>query len=259
MVYALTEEALLYIFGEDKTILITGSKGSGTTNIAGVIMYLLIALGYKIWTNIHFFKEENIEVAIKKKKLPYRPTGHYVAKHQNIIIAKKLKPYPTELYSTGVDIISSDISRSALGNSIYGHKLMNYFENLYAKDHAYSQGAFEAFFLTKDKLVLEGSTTNIFMVNGNIVYTPPLTQNILPGITRKVVLDICRGNSIRVREKKLHYRDLIGAAEVFLTNSVAEIIPVKKVDIHNTGRPVPGDITSRLLNLYRVAVSQNIQ
>ena len=107
--------------------------------------------------------------------------------------------------------------------------------------------------------MLEGATTNVFMANGNTVYTPPLTQNILPGITRKVVLNLCRVNNIRVREKKLHYRDLLAAGEVFLTNSVAEIIPVKKVNIHNVGRPVPGDITSRLVNLYRVAVSKNIQ
>ena len=73
-----------------------------------------------------------------------------------IIITRRLKPYPGDIYSKGVDIISSSIKRQALGDQVYTHKLMSYFENLYEKDRAYSQGAFESVFLTKDKIVLEG-------------------------------------------------------------------------------------------------------
>jgi branched-subunit amino acid aminotransferase/4-amino-4-deoxychorismate lyase len=73
-------------------------------------------------------------------------------------------------------------------------------------------------------------------------------------VTRSVVVDFCRENDIKIREKKLHYRDLINAEEVFLTNSVIEILPVKKIDIHNVKGSVPGDITSRLVNLYRLGI-----
>jgi branched-chain amino acid aminotransferase len=174
-----------------------------------------------------------------------------------VIIVKKLKPYPEEYYTKGTDIISSCIKRQDLGEQVYGHKLMNYFENLYEKDRAYSQGAFEPVFLTRDKLVLEGATTNIFMVKRSAVYTPPLSQNILGGITRKVILQLCRANRIRTLEKKIHYRDLINTHEAFLTNSVAGIIPVKKVDVHEIGSAVPGKITSRLSDLYRLAVEKS--
>ncbi len=168
-----------------------------------------------------------------------------------IIIAKKLISHDSAIYSEGVDIISSSIKRQASGDQAYRHKLMSYFDNLYEKDRAHSQGAFESIFLTRDKLVLEGSTTNIFMVKRSRVYTPALTQNILPGITRKVVLDLCRENHISVCEKKLHYRDLINADEAFLTNSIAEVIPVRKMDAHRLEDPVPGKITSKLMSLYR--------
>jgi branched-subunit amino acid aminotransferase/4-amino-4-deoxychorismate lyase len=131
---------------------------------------------------------------------------------------------------------------------------MNYFENLYEKNRAYSQGAFEPIFLTRDKLVLEGATTNIFIVKGAAIYTPPLTQNILGGITRKVILQLCRANRIRTWEKKIHYRDLINANEVFLTNSVAGIIPVKKVDVHKISGTLSGKMTSRISDLYRLAI-----
>jgi branched-chain amino acid aminotransferase len=171
-----------------------------------------------------------------------------------VIITKELKPYPGGYYAAGVDIISSSIKRQDLGEQVYRHKLMSYFENLYEKDRADRLGAFEPVFLTRDKLVLEGAATNIFMVKRSTVYTPPLSQNILGGITREAVLDICRENNIKAREKKIHYRDLIHAHEVFLTNSVAGIIPVKKVDTHETGMEIPGSITTRLSGFYRLAV-----
>jgi len=132
---------------------------------------------------------------------------------------------------------------------------MSYFDNLYEKDRAHLQGAFESVFLTRDKLVLEGSTTNIFMIKRNTVYTPPLTQNVLPGITRKVVLDLCRLNRIKAWERKIHYHDLINADEAFLTNSIAEVIPVRKIDVHRLEGRIPGEITSRLMSLYRIGTA----
>jgi branched-chain amino acid aminotransferase len=174
-----------------------------------------------------------------------------------IIITKKLQVPPPALYSRGVDLVSSTIKRISVRNPAYTHKLMNYFENLYAKNEALSKNAYEAFFLTADKLVLEGAVTNIFLVRDRTVYTPSLSQNILPGVTRSAVVDLCRENDIKIREKNIHYRDLIDAGEVFLTNSIIEILPVKKVDIHSVRGSVPGDITSRLANLYRLAVLKN--
>ncbi len=168
-----------------------------------------------------------------------------------IIIAKRLKPYPQEIYSDGVDIISSSVSRQSYGDQVYRHKLVSYFENIYEKDRADSRGAFESIFLTGNKLVLEGSTSNIFIVGRYALYTPSASQNILPGITRRVVLEICRANSIRIWEKKVHYRDLVNAYEVFITSSIAGIVPVKKVDSHQISTPVPGPLTSKISELYQ--------
>jgi len=182
-------------------------------------------------------------------------TGKYNA--SIIIITKKIQVPPPVFYSRGVNLISSTIKRISVRNPVYTHKLMNYFENLYAKNEALSKNAYEAFFLTADKLVLEGAVTNIFLVRGRTVYTPSLSHNILHGVTRSVLIDLCRENDIKIREKKIHYRDLIDATEVFLTNSVIEILPVKKIDIHSVRGSVPGDITSRLINLYRLAVLKN--
>lgn len=167
-----------------------------------------------------------------------------------IIIAEKLKPYPQEDYIEGVNIISSSVRRLSIGRSLHSHKLLNYFENIFAKDEAYNNGAQEAVFLTRDHLVLEGASSNIFFVKRGTVYTPPVTQNILPGVTREVAINICRKNMIKIRERKVHYRDIINADEIFKTSSVAGIVPVKKIDWFVIGRKIPGNITLRLIELY---------
>ena len=174
-----------------------------------------------------------------------------------IIITKRLKPYPEKYFIDGVEIISSSIKRQPLGDQVYIHKMMNYFENLYEKDRAHSIGAFESIFLSKDRLVLEGSTTNIFMVKRSTIYTSPLTLNILGGITREFILQLCRANRIRAWEKIIHYRDIINASEVFLTNSLAGVIPVRKIDSHHIEHRVPGSITSRLTELYNFAIKKS--
>ncbi len=174
-----------------------------------------------------------------------------------IIIADALNEYPEKDYTEGIKIISSSIRRPSPGNPLYFHKLLNYFENIFAKDEAHHNEAQEAIFLTEDHLVLEGASSNIFYVKRNIVYTPPLTQNILPGITRQTVIDICNENRILVRQKKVHYRDMINADEVFKTSSVAGIVPVKKIDCFVVAGRVPGDITSRLLELYKEKTRYN--
>ncbi len=172
----------------------------------------------------------------------YRPTL--------LVIAEKLTPYPAADYTEGINIISSAIKRPSVGSPIYTHKLINYFENLYAKDEAHRSGAKEAIFLTADKLVLEGASSNIFYVKRNTVYTPPVTHNILPGVTRRVVLGLCRENGIKVKERRVHYRDLVDADEIFKTSSIAEIVPVRKVDRFTLQGEVPGEITSRIMELY---------
>jgi len=167
-----------------------------------------------------------------------------------IIFADSLTPYPEDDYTKGINIISSSVIRQAAGSPIYLHKLLNYFENIFAKDEAHYKGAQEAIFLTRDRLVLEGASSNIFFVKGNTVYTPPLTQNILPGITRDVVLNICRENGIKVRQRKIHYRDIINADEVFKTSSVAGIVPVRKINRYAITGEIPGKITTKIMKLY---------
>jgi len=87
----LPREALHDIFAEDKTILITGSKGDGKSNLASKIQETVIELiGFHTWTNIHFIKHKNIEIAKKKRKLADIPGHVYIEKSQQITVVKSL-------------------------------------------------------------------------------------------------------------------------------------------------------------------------
>ena len=175
-----------------------------------------------------------------------------------IIIAKKLDSYPDDYYKNGIKIATSDLKRSATGSDLYKFKLLNYFENIYVRNEAYRKQSLEGIFLTRDRLVLEGSMSNIFYVKNGTVFTPPLTQNILPGITRQVVINLCRENNIKVSERRIHYFDIIKADEIFLTNSVMEIIPVKEIDIYKVESKIPGPVTCKLFELYRKEIRNSL-
>lgn len=87
----LPREALYHIFADDKTILITGSKGDGKTNLGSVIQETLIELlGFYVWTNMHFFLSKNVEKAKKKGKLADMPGHVYVDKPEKVHIVKSL-------------------------------------------------------------------------------------------------------------------------------------------------------------------------
>ena len=180
-----------------------------------------------------------------------------LSKSNLIIIAGKLIPYPDEYYKNGINALSSTIRRNSLGNDLYRYKLINYFENIFAKNEAYMQEAQEAIFLTKDRIILEGSTSNIFFVKNKVIYTPPITQNILPGITRNTVIDLCNKSYMKVSQRKIHYRDIIYADEIFLTSSLMEIMPVRKFDKYKIGEQIPGSITSELMLLYKLETKKN--
>jgi branched-subunit amino acid aminotransferase/4-amino-4-deoxychorismate lyase len=99
--------------------------------------------------------------------------------------------------------------------------------------------------------VLEGATSNLFVVAGGEVRTPPLACGILPGIVRGWVLSACDRLGLRAREAEIPRRSLADAGEIFLTNSVQEVVPVAAVDDH----PVPGqEIGLRLHDAYQEMV-----
>ncbi len=200
-------------------------------------------------------KDASVKVIISrdeyKKRLDFKSGEDSVT----IVFADAYHGYPAEYYEEGIEIVVSSIKREGRKNNIYRHKTLNYLENVFAKNEARSKGAEEALFISAGGAVLEGAVSNIFMVKKDILFTTSLDFNILPGITRKKILQLCPENNITSKECRLGIDDFLNADEVFTTNSLAGILPVKRIEGHNLKEPVPGNLTKRLLESYRKETS----
>ncbi|MFQ5863525.1 MAG: aminodeoxychorismate lyase [Candidatus Brocadiales bacterium] len=167
-----------------------------------------------------------------------------------VIENRPLRPYPDELYKKGIRLIVSDYRRST-SDPIARHKTANFLTGIQARQEASKKDNQDALFLDTDGNVCEGTVWNIFMVEGSRVVTPSTTVNILPGITRKVVLKICRDKGIATSEELFPAERLLEADEVFITSSLMEIMPVATIANHRIGTKIPGKITRRLMEAYK--------
>lgn len=128
-------------------------------------------------------------------------------------------------------------------------KTLNLLPNLLAKQEAFEAGAFEAV-LVRDDVVTEGSSSNLFLVQGGKLVTPPATKHILHGITRIAVIDIAAELGIPVEEKAFAPEAVLQADEVFLTSTGIEIVPVTSVDGQKISDGKPGRITKKIYEAF---------
>ena len=115
---------------------------------------------------------------------------------------------------------------------------------------AQNQGYDEGLFLNSRGHVAEGAVSNIFMVRDDELITPPAASGLLPGIVRQLVLERAAGLGFRCREDNFTTRDLRGADECFLTNSLMGIMPVNSLDGVPVGSGKPEPATAALMPLY---------
>ena len=123
--------------------------------------------------------------------------------------------------------------------------------NSLAKQKALNSGCDDAIFVSDQGIVREGTSSNLFIISKGKLTTHPQTDNILPGITRMAVLNICKAVDLEVEESFFGTEALYGADEVFLTGTVTEILPVVRIDGRSIGDGKVGPITGRLYDLLR--------
>jgi len=170
-----------------------------------------------------------------------------------IITAGPMTPYPAELYEKGATVVVSDIRVSPDDPTVY-HKTTGYLRNLLALRDAHRARATEALiFNTKGRLA-EGSLSNVFIVSGGRLLTPPVEEGLLAGITRAAVLELAAEVGVPAEQRPLAVRDCLDADEMFLTNSIMELLPVGRVERKEIGTGRPGPVTKQLASAYRALV-----
>ncbi len=163
--------------------------------------------------------------------------------------------YPESLYETGVGVVICKY-RQSIHDPLAGHKTTNYLPRLIALRQASEVSCAEALWFTPENLLAEGSISNVFVVSGGVVKTPPLSTPVLPGIARRVVLEMCVEEDRRVDESAININDLLDADEVFLTNSIMQVLPVVRIEQREIGGGKPGVVAKELLDRYRACVER---
>jgi len=121
--------------------------------------------------------------------------------------------------------------------------------NVLARQAAAEQDAAEAIMI-RDGLALEGAASNLFIVKDGVLITPPKGNELLPGITRDLVLELAENNTINYKEDSITLEDLQNADEIWLTSSVREIIPVTELDGKKLEGTHPGPLWRQMRGLY---------
>lgn len=118
--------------------------------------------------------------------------------------------------------------------------------NVLAKQEAVDAGADDAVFLGPGGIVREASSATLFVVQGRRLRTHPLGREILPGVSRGVVIEVARAAGFRVLERPFRRATLYAADEVFLASTMRELLPVVQVDGRRIGAGRPGPRTAEL-------------
>jgi branched-chain amino acid aminotransferase len=151
----------------------------------------------------------------------------------------------------GVDVCVSSWWRSAPNTfPSLAKACANYANSQLIKMEAIVEGYVEGIALDSNGHISEGSGENLFLVRDGIIYTPPLTASILPGITRDSVITIARHLGYTVREEMLPREMLYIADEAFFAGTAVEITPIRSVDKIVIGAGTRGPVTTALQRTY---------
>jgi len=171
-----------------------------------------------------------------------------------VIIVKPHVELPREAYTEGVKIALVSVLRNhpeSVNPLIKSNNLLN---NALAMQEALKRGAAEALMKNHRGELAECAMSNIFLVSGGAVRTPPTTAGLLAGVTRAFVLELAAKTGIRAFEETLREEDAATADEIFFTSTTREIVPVVRLDDRVIGSGKPGPVTQRLRAAFAEAL-----
>jgi D-alanine transaminase len=166
-------------------------------------------------------------------------------------MCSEIKPFAGRV--TGVKAVTLDDIRWQMCHV----KAITLLANILLRQEALDQDCAEAI-LVRNGYVTEGAASNLFAVIDDELITPPKNHEILPGITRDVILELAEANQIPYREDVIALEALQNASEVWVTSSTREIVPVIELDGQQLGDGKPGPVFQKmdqLLQAYKLALS----
>jgi branched-chain amino acid aminotransferase len=182
-----------------------------------------------------------------------------------LLTAQAFEPYPAEFYERGMTVVVLDDQKLNPFDVQAGHKTLNYFSRLAALRSATERGAGEAIWFDVNNRLQSGSISNVFIVKEGKLRTPPTAADlrggrsaVLPGVTRQAVVELAIQQKVDLAATPLTIDDLLGADEVFLTNSVMGLMPVCRIERKAIGNDRPGPVFRKLSEAYEEHVRTSL-
>jgi len=193
------------------------------------------------------FDRAGIYIQISRGVAPRNHPFPADSKLQVVMTIRGLNEIPNEILENGATVIT-------LKDFRWGRcdiKTVQLLPNAIAKQKALDAGAYDCIFVSDKGIVREGTSSNTFIITGGVAVTHPLTPNILAGVTRATIIDICNHKDISVEERFYSIDELYDADEVFLTGTTTEVLPIVGVDSNRIGDGRVGQYSKLLYRALR--------
>ncbi|MBT8358704.1 MAG: D-amino acid aminotransferase [Desulfobacterales bacterium] len=174
-------------------------------------------------------------------------------KTQFVMTARKVPEVPESIRQQGAKAITVKDLRWGRCDI----KTVQLLYNALAKQKALDSGVFDAIFLSEDNIVREATSSNLFIVTDGKLITHPLTPNILPGVTRGKIIEICAEINLPIKEEFYSKETLLKSDEVFLTGTISEVLSIVEIDETKIGNGKVGPIAKQLSDEFRIRLKQH--
>ena len=207
-------------------------------NIKGTIEHLIQTNNYKnVFIYIHITR------GIQNQRQHIYPSE---IKPTVLIMGEQYPSFTLEQINKGFKACIQNDYRWAKSNI----KSISLLGNVLLKNLAAEQGMFETILMKNNKLT-EGSASNVFIVKDQIIQTPKLSNELLPGVTRSLIIGLLQDKNIQVKECDISADDVKNADEVWCSSSTNEVVPIVNIDGNQINRGSVGDITLKTYQLVK--------
>jgi branched-chain amino acid aminotransferase len=216
--------------------------------------------------------DARLRLTVTRGRAQNNPPHGLLMKPNVFITATEMESYPAEYYQRGMTVMLVDEQKLNPYDIQAGHKTLNYVSRLAALREANRRGAGEALWFDVHNYLQSGSISNVFIVKDDELFTPPTPLEmrdaiapgsipyprsaVLPGITRAAVIELARNAALDVRLTAIDVNALLDADEIFITNSIMQIMPVCRIERKAIGPDKPGPVTVRLMTQYDQLIRQ---
>ncbi|HBW36741.1 aminotransferase class IV [Desulfosporosinus sp. BICA1-9] len=231
----LQDRLALFGYGLFETLLVT-EHGPLFTDLhwqrmnKGAVMLGLTLPQKAIWTaQIRDYIDQSPSIAPYALRVTLSGGAPQANLPSRLLFHPRIIPYSSAQYAMGIrlHLLSTPRNEQSPLTSI---KSTNYLENILAKEVAFSQGAEEGLWLNTKGFVSEGTMSNLFFIKDGTLFTPSLASGCLPGTRRQLILDLADSLQISIEEGLYSFSDLLQANEIFMTNALMGLMPVRQID-----------------------------